>query len=246
MRGIIYILILLFFLSCGQGKNRITQATSCNEETDSIVADSMSSDSVPPYVSTDFYTYTCKDGHKRVFYRVCWNKGDFWESNALFVRNENISDESQFIPLAYQRYDDDQDFFTVLGGIPGLSHYTVSKDKRYLYVVTEAHANSNGWITEYQLLKVDCETLDAEFICECAAIASTDIGFIIAVARLTNEDTARGTADEIWVMHDEYLDWDGNVIKVSKQEYYYETMQDKYLHGEYTLIKGFSVIVDES
>lgn len=246
MRALIYSIIVLFLYSCGQDKsNRIVQQTmSSNEETDTIVPDTLSSDSVPPQIFTDFYTYTCKDGHKRVFFDYCWNKGEFWEGHALLVRNDNTPDESQFITLAYQRYNDAPDFFAEIGGIPGLSHYTVSKDKRYLYVVTRVHANSNGWTTEYQLFKVDCETLDAQFVCECAAIASVDTGFIIAVARITNEDTATCTADEIWVMHDEYLDWDGNVTKVSKQEYSYKAMEDKYLQGEYTLIKGFSVIVD--
>ena len=44
-------------------------------------------------------------------------------------------------------------------------------------------------------------------------------------------------------MHDEYLDWSGNVTRVSKREYSYKVMEKKYFQSEYTLIKGFSEIV---
>jgi hypothetical protein len=44
-------------------------------------------------------------------------------------------------------------------------------------------------------------------------------------------------------MHDEHLDWNGNVTKVSKKEYKYEEMKKKYFQSEYTFIKGFSEIV---
>jgi len=92
------------------------------------------------------------------------------------------------------------------------------------------------------LFKVDCEKLKANLICECAAIAARRNGFTIAVARLVNEDTARCTADEIWVMHDEYLDWNGNVTKVGKHEYNYKEMESKYSICEDTFIKGFTNI----
>ena len=40
-------------------------------------------------------------------------------------------------------------------------------------------------------------------------------------------------------MHDEYIDWDGHVTRVDTAEYDYETMDKKYLCGEYTYVKGF-------
>jgi hypothetical protein len=43
-------------------------------------------------------------------------------------------------------------------------------------------------------------------------------------------------------MHDEYLNWNGNVTSVSKQEYVGADMESKYLQSEYTYIKGFTEI----
>lgn len=42
-----------------------------------------------------------------------------------------------------------------------------------------------------------------------------------------------------WVRHDEFIDWEGNVKYVDTAEYDYETMDKKYLCGEYTYVKGF-------
>ena len=209
---------------------------------DSLAEDSLSTDGDPPYVYTEFYTYTCEDRHSRSFGDMRWPWYFSEDRHILYVDDEKKNGK-EYIYLVYGRYEDVPDYFDYLGGIPDMSHYRVSKNKRYLYVVTRVHANSNGWTTEYQLFLVNCETLESKFLCECAAIAATENGFTIAVARLTNEDTARGTAEEIWVMHDEYLDWSGNVTRVSKREYSYEVMEKKNFQSEYTLIKGFSEIV---
>lgn len=189
-------------------------------------------------------TYTCKDGQSRVFVDVFYHVADsyFEEYHGLYAVDDNPRDTT-FIRLKYPRYEDDEDFFSYIGGIPNYLLYYPGHDNKSLYVVTRANANSNGWTTEYQLFIVNCETLEAKYICDFAAIATTDEGFRIAVTRLTNEDTATCTADEIWVMHDEYLDWSGNVIRVDKVEYDYEAMKKKYLRGEYTYVKGFYGVI---
>ena len=247
MRHFILIVIIaayiasLALLGCtGINKRASGNNDSLNCVNDTLEEDSLSTDTELTLVYTEFYTYTCEDGHSRSFGDVhCpWSK----YRHMLYVDDEK-KNEKEYIHLIYGRYEDVPDYFDYLGGIPDMSHYRVSKDKKNLYVVTRVHANSNGWTREYQLFIINCETLEWKFLCECAAIATTDKGFTIAVARLTNEDTAKCTADEIWLMHDEHLDWNGNVTKVSKKEYKYDEMKKKYFQSEYTFIKGFSEIV---
>lgn len=189
------------------------------------------------------YTYTCEDGHSRAFFDVYWHmkyNEYFPEMDHNFGVMENEDKHTKtFIPLLYQRYEDIPDYFAYIGGCPCQFHYTVSPDKKYLYLVTCVQANSNGWTSEYQLFKVDCETTEVTFICECAAIAAIENGFVVAKARLTNPETTTCTADEIWVLHDEYLDWNGKVVSVDKHEYKYKRMEKKYQHGEYTYVRGF-------
>ena len=44
-------------------------------------------------------------------------------------------------------------------------------------------------------------------------------------------------------MHDEYLNWDGKVTRVDTAEYDYEAMNEKYLRGKYTYVKGFYGVI---
>lgn len=189
-------------------------------------------------------SYVCKDGHKRIFVDVFYHvRETFFEEYHGLYAVDDCPKDTTFIQLKYPRYEDDEDFFSYIGGIPNYILYFPGADNKTLYVVTRVNANSNGWTTEYQLFIVNCETLEAKYICDFAAIATTDEGFRIAVARLTNEETSTCTADEIWVMHDEYLDWKGKVIRVDTAEYDYETMNKKYLRGEYTYVKGFYGVI---
>ena len=189
-------------------------------------------------------SYTCKDGHSRLFVDVFYHVADSYyeEYHGLYVVDD-LPRDTTFIQLKYPRYEGEEDFFSYIGGIPNYILYYTGRDNKSLYVVTRANANSNGWTTEYQLFIVNCETLEAKYICDFAAIATTDEGFRIAVTRLTNEDTATCTADEIWVMHDEYLDWNGKVTHVDTAEYDYGIMNKKYLRGEYTYVKGFYGVI---
>lgn len=64
-------------------------------------------------------------------------------------------------------------------------------------------------------------------IVECAAILVTDQGFKIAECRLTNENETETTADEIWAIHDVYLDWQGRILVDDKEHEYSDTMMVK-------------------
>ena len=187
-------------------------------------------------------TYTCKDGHERVFVDVFFH-GEYYEDYHGLYAIDNSPNDTIFISMKYPRYDDVEDFFSYIGGIPNYLLYYPGLDNKSLYIVTRINANSNGWVSEYQLFIVNCETLEAKYICDFAAIATTEEGFQIAVARLTNEETSTCTANEIWVMHDEYLNWDGKVTRVDTAEYDYEAMKEKYLRGKYTNVKGFYGVI---
>ena len=119
---------------------------------DTLAEDTLSTDAELPYVYTEFYTYTCEDGHSRSFGDMHWPwyfSGEE-DRHILYVDDEK-KNKKEYFNLIYGRYEEVPDYFDYLGGIPDMSHYRVSKDKRNLYVVTRVHANSNGWVTEYQL-----------------------------------------------------------------------------------------------
>lgn len=161
-------------------------------------------------------------------------------SNYTYNLHTRIKGEKKdkVIGFAYDRYQDGDPFYT--DGFPSHINYVVSPDMKSIYVIGDIQANSNGWVTEYQIFKVDLETNKSKCIAECAAIEAVKDGFIVAQARLTNEETASNVADEIWVMHDEKIDFDGKVVNVSKKEYNYETMEKKFSSGnEYEHLKGF-------
>ncbi|MBQ6161896.1 MAG: hypothetical protein IJK21_04545 [Prevotella sp.] len=117
--------------------------------------------------------------------------------------------------------------------------YTISPDRRYLYILGYVCANSNGWTVNYHLYRIDCESLKMKKIVECAAIKKTKSGFKIAKCRITNEDTAKCTADEIWLIHDVNIDWNGRVLSSDKKEYDYAEMERRYSPR---LVKGFKKI----
>lgn len=51
-------------------------------------------------------------------------------------------------------------------------------------------------------------------------LSNSCIGKKIAECRLTNEKEAETTADEIWAIHDVYLDWQGKIIVDDKEHEY--------------------------
>lgn len=192
-----------------------------------------------PKLTYKLHTYTTRAGKKRTFMAV--NDEGYFK---IFYTDEGDR-YAHRIKTVYDRYDDGTDFYDEglwatmdyeTDRVVGLD-YTVSPDNRFLYVVGDIRANSNGWIYEYQLFRINCETLEVKIIADAAAIAVTERGFKYAEARLTNEDTATCTADENWVMHDVEIDWEGvRYFFYNGEEYNYDVMTKNY--GR-TLRKGF-------
>lgn len=184
-----------------------------------------------------FYRYKLDDGQERIFYQE--------RIEGLFQLYSKIYHNTEppiRVTTEYDRFHDGQDFFS--DGAPSSYLYTISPDKKSVYVVANSWANSNGWTTNYQLFRIDCITLESELLVECAAIRATKDGFTVAQARLTNEAEAKCTADEIWVMHDENINWEGKVVSKSSNEYDYDEMEKKY-HNPNTVfgeVQNFSVI----
>lgn len=232
-----YILWSLLIMSCGN-KTSESMVLRDSLSTDSLAAvqTETKQDSVTTeYDEPDPYpllTTRLSDGKIHEFYQVY---SDYGYNLHTRIKGEQ---KSEIISFAYDRYHDNEPFYTE--GFPTPFRYFVSKDKKFIYVIGDIQANSNGWVTEYQIFKVDVETKKSRFLVDCAAIEVVSDGFIVAQARCTNADTARGTYEENWVMHDEKIDFDGNIVYVSKKEYSYEVMTEKFHSGiEYLYIKGF-------
>lgn len=238
--------VLFAIASCTnkQTQTRSDAPEAANETVDTIAEQTEPTDTAdlfPQLDETVIYTYTCTDGHKREFIdQFVKYDADHSSPHDLIADDGELPDDRHFVQLLYPRYKGDPDYYSFIGGCPRPFYSLPSKDGKTLYVVTGVQANSNGWTTEYQLFKIDCETLKAEFLCECAGIAATKTGFTVCQARLTNGETAKCNADMYYAMHDEQLDWSGKVTAVSKKEYDYQSMDDKYLTAEDTYIKGFN------
>lgn len=181
------------------------------------------------------YSFVGENGKNRKFYEFISEDslGQLW-----YVDDGN--EVPKRIPTKYDRYNEGEDHFE--DGFPRMK-YLVSPDGKKLYVATTVWANSDGWVTDYQLFLIDCESLSVSMIVECAAIMVTDQGFKIAECRLTNEKEAETTADEIWAIHDVYLDWQGKIIVDDKEHEYSDTrMVKKYStkkKSDMLLVKGF-------
>jgi len=180
----------------------------------------------------ELYRYRTKDGKERIFVEMSVD-------DALFLYASDNGREPRKVELCYDRYHDGENFLADGWWTP--LYYTMSPDGRSLYVVTRMHANSNGWVTEYQLFKIDCESLDARLLAECAAIEVTERGFTTAIARLTNKNKAQFTYQEVWLMHDQRIDWNGNIAATSRKEYNYKQMVKRFAADAkgYKLVKGF-------
>lgn len=236
-KTLLYALVAVLVIalgSCGKQNQQTVRVTPCTNNP--LIDDDTLSEG---WIVDSVYTYICADGNKRLFVDVYYHVPNFWEDyHGLFAVDDNPSDTT-YVKMQYPRYEGEDDFFAYIGGVPDHLLYLPCEDNNSLYVVTQVNANSNGWTAEYQLFIVNMESLEAQYIADFAAIEVVNNGFRIAVARLTNEETATCTAEEDWVMHDEYLDWSGKVICVDDEEYDYLTMVDKFLNGEYTYVKGF-------
>ena len=97
----------------------------------------------------------------------------------------------------------------------------------HVYMIDDTMPNSNGWIVRFQLYRVDTLTDDKSHLGDFAAIHFEENGFKAATARLVNPD-AQCTADEEWVLHDEYYSYDGTLLRKDSREYHYYGMKKIY------------------
>lgn len=96
-----------------------------------------------------------------------------------------------------------------------------------VYVIGDLVPNSDGWTVRYHLYRIDTQTLETKHIGDFAAIHFEDDGFKAATARLTNPD-ATCTADEVFVMQDNFYSYDGTLIRKGEDEYNYDDMIAQY------------------
>lgn len=243
MRKIAFFLLAVITASCGNKTASDISSTSDTTNIDTLLAENISesqTEDIKQSTHPDTILITrLSDGKVHEFYQVY---GDYAYNLHTRIVGEK---KDEVINFAYDRYNNGDPFYTE--GLMTPIYYTVSPDQKYIYVIADIRANSNGWVQEYQIFKVDVEKNTSKFIVDCAAVEALPDGFIVAQARCTNAETAEYVAQEVWVMHDEKIDFDGNVLDVSKKEYDYETMTQKFSSGKkYVYLKGFKSCTDHS
>ena len=97
----------------------------------------------------------------------------------------------------------------------------------YLFVVGDMKPNSNGWVRRFLVYRVDTKMLDTQLLSKGAAVKPEPDGYRVAEARLTNPK-ASCTAEQIWLLHDVYYDYYGNVVREDYTEYDYDEMEKRY------------------
>jgi hypothetical protein len=103
----------------------------------------------------------------------------------------------------------------------------IYKKNGRVFLIDDSMPSSNGWTVRFLLIMTDTLTDESTEIGHLAAIHFEDDGFKAATARLVNPD-AQCTADEEWVMHDEYYSYDGTLLRKDEKEYDYDEMCKTY------------------
>ena len=96
-----------------------------------------------------------------------------------------------------------------------------------VYVIGDLVPNSDGWTVRYQLYRVNSQTLETKHIGDFAAIHFEDNGFRAATTRQINPD-ATCTAEEVFLMRDNFYNYDGTLIRKGEKEYDYDEMIAQY------------------
>ena len=238
MRFALLFFVMLVVAAVGCNSVSGSRETAMKQDSAAVGVDERNIPLTLPDSAMELYRFQTRSGAERAFFEL--------QNEHCYLYTIDSGQEPRKLELFYDRCHDGRNFLADGWWTP--LYYKVGPDGRSLYVVSRMHANSDGWVTEYQLFKIDCETLETRLLTDCAAIEVTENGFTIAVARLTNEDTAQFTYQEVWVMHDQLLDWNGDTISTSKKEYSYEQMVKRFAIDAdgYHLVKGFQRhIIDE-
>ena len=96
-----------------------------------------------------------------------------------------------------------------------------------VFVVGYTRPCGNGWTCQFLIYKINTETLKKTFITDCAAFKVLKDGFQIASARLKNPK-AKFSYEQEYLLHDVFYDFNGNIVRRSKEEYSFSKMESKY------------------
>ena len=103
----------------------------------------------------------------------------------------------------------------------------IHQQGKYTYVIGDIVPNSDGWTVRFHLYRVDTKTLKTKHIGNFAAIHFEDNGFRAATTRQINPD-ATCTAEEVFLMRDNFYNYDGTLIRKGEKEYDYDEMIAQY------------------
>ncbi len=106
--------------------------------------------------------------------------------------------------------------------------FVFSRGDSMLYLATRT-CYATG-VFNYQLCIINRFSLESKYISvpDFIAITVVDDGFKIAVPEWKTAGEVCAPWEEKWMIHDEYLDWDGNVIRIDSTEYDIEELNTRY------------------
>ena len=165
----------------------------------------------PP--SSIIHSLTLPDGSTRQFFQVS-HDGCYY----LCAATAGKTSRTDTLSTATPEYDFES---------PHPISYKITPDGAAIFLAVHNINASDGWVTEYRLLRLNCRSLKVRTIGYYAALMATKIGIIAADARITNPE-ATAVADRLWLLHDVTFDWNGNRLSVSPHEYDNEAMEQRF------------------
>ena len=108
----------------------------------------------------------------------------------------------------------------------------------YVYVVGDRCPGGNGFTIRFALYQVHRYSLTIREMGAYPAIRFDENGYKVAIPRVKNPEA--DWADQVIVMHDEYHDTEGRLIRQDKREYSYEEMEKKF-GNDLLNVRGISV-----
>ena len=140
-----------------------------------------------------------------------------------------LSKDSDYLVRCYTKEGDGLPRKVVFNHVYGEDGFPIMYYHSYgdnIYVIGDFLPNSDGWTIRFPIYLIDGKTLKMRFVDEGSGVHFDTDGFRISKCRLTNEEEATCTAEELWVWHYRYYSRDGKRIRDDKKEYNWETMDE--------------------
>lgn len=221
MNNRILFIALAAIVLCSCGMRGAMETTYVPEMDTIIISDSIA------LIRTKMHQYTCENGLVRTFYDVhgllLKSDSELWDHYIYCVEESDF--EGNKFRQVYPHWSEAT--LMLKEGLPdneGYFHpyyFLPSPDGKNLFVVTRDYGCGRGGEGDCNLQMIDCETLEVAYICGFVTITVLKEGFVVEQGRVINAETATCVADQLYYSHEEYINWSGEVTRVSKIEWGY-------------------------